>query len=214
MFSCVFCCSGFLYIAFVSCYVFMLFVFDHDGPSLSSDSQLRFLPRILINSILVCTILWVEHHGHRRMQILFSSHPSFLCPGSGFSWIYPLSRIHGSCRGFCHVYVGIYVSKPFVCAKVYNTFESASILFKFEVVMYFLKISILLRFQGFCIDQWPSSPSSSPREFELKPVTTLTSIPAVWLNKFFFKTGSTEFKGLVASFNDWTRSSSRPGPVD
>ena len=61
MFSCVFCCSGFLYIAFVSCYVFMLFVFDHDGPSLSSDSQLRFLPRILINSILVCTILWVEH---------------------------------------------------------------------------------------------------------------------------------------------------------
>ena len=96
MFSCVFCCSGFLYIAFVSCYVFMLFVFDHDGPSLSSDSQLRFLPRILINSILVCTILWVEHHGHRRMQILFSSHPSFLCPGSGFSWIYPLSRIHGN----------------------------------------------------------------------------------------------------------------------
>ena len=94
----------------------------------------RFLPQILINSILVCTILWVEHNGHRRIQILFSSHPSFLCPGSGFSriyplsrgsgfsMIYPLSRIHGSCRGFCHVYIGIYVSKPFVWAKVYNTF--------------------------------------------------------------------------------------------
>ena len=111
----------------------------------------RFLPQILINSILVCTILWVEHNGHRRIQILFPSHPSFLCPGSRFSRIYPLSRIRGSCRGFCHVYIGIYVSKPFVCAKVYNTFESASIPFKFEVVMYFLEISILLRFQGFCI---------------------------------------------------------------
>ena len=75
--------------------------------------------------------------------------------------------------------------------------------------MYFLEISILLRFQCFCIHQWPSSASSSPWEFELKPVTTLISIPAMWLNKLFFKTGSTEFKGLVASFNDWTRSSSR-----
>ena len=72
--------SRFLYDAFVSCYVFMLFVFDHDGPSLSSDSQLRnwtaFSSQILINSILVCTILWVEHNGHRRIQILFPSHPS------------------------------------------------------------------------------------------------------------------------------------------
>ena len=63
-------------------------------------------------------------------------------------------------------------------AKVSNTFESASIPFKFEVVMYLLETSILLCFQGFCIHQWPSSASSSPRELELKPVTTLISIPA------------------------------------
>ena len=53
--------SGFLYA--VSCHVFKLFVFDHDGPS-SSYSQLRnwtvFSSQILINSILVCTILWVS----------------------------------------------------------------------------------------------------------------------------------------------------------
>jgi len=71
--------SGFLYA--VSCHVFKLLVFDHDRPS-SSYSQLRnwtvFSSPILINSILVCTILWVEHNGHRRIQILFPSHPSFL----------------------------------------------------------------------------------------------------------------------------------------
>ena len=53
--------SGFLYA--VSCHVFKLFVFDHDGPS-SSYSQLRnwtvFSSQIFINSILVCTILWVS----------------------------------------------------------------------------------------------------------------------------------------------------------
>ena len=141
--------SRFLYDAFVSCYVFMLVLYStmmaapcHRIPNCIIEQ--RFLPQILINSILVCTILWVEHNGHRRIQILFPWHRSFLCPGSRFSRIYPVSRIRCSCRGFCHVYVGIYVSNPFVCAKVYNTFESASIPFKFEVVMYLLEISILL----------------------------------------------------------------------
>ena len=136
----------------------------------------------------------------------------FLFPGSGFSRIYSRSGIHGSCRGFCHVYLGNYLSKPFVCAKVSSTFESPSIPFKFEIVMYLLEISILLCFQGFCIHQWPSSASSSPPRTWVE--TSYHSIPAAWLNKLFFKTGSTKFKGLVASFNDWTGSSSRPGPVD
>ena len=144
-------CMMLLYRAKFSCFLYSTIMAPPCHGILNCLIEQRFLPHILINSILVCTILWVEHNGHRRIQILFPSHPSFLCPGSRFSRIYPLSRIRGSCRGFCHVYVGIYVSKPFVCTKVYNTFESASIPFKFEVVMYFLEISILLRFQGFCI---------------------------------------------------------------
>ena len=87
IFVCCFCivlvfqafCMMMLYRAMFSCFLYSTMMAPpcHRIPNCVIEQ--RFLPQILINSIMVCTILWVKHNGHRRIQILFPSHPSFLC---------------------------------------------------------------------------------------------------------------------------------------
>ena len=69
-------CMMLLYRAKFSCFLYSTIMAPPCHGILNCLIEQRFLPQILINSILVCTILWVEHNGHRRIQIVFPSHPS------------------------------------------------------------------------------------------------------------------------------------------